>query len=97
MVAATWWQLPGGGRQCRDLSVKSSQSTSLIDPFCFRCVFLNVVWKVRPAYDVPKVFRKIRRNPIMTIGSEGSGVGTHQHDANFQSQVKKLSLLLVFT
>ena len=52
---------------------------------------------LQEAYEIPEVFRGTRLNPVFSVGYEGSGISTHRHDANFQSQVPVLQKALVFT
>merc|ERR550532_1657143 len=41
------------------------------------------------------MFRSTRKNPILSLGSHGSGVFTHQHDANFLTQVQGTKLWFI--
>jgi len=54
----------------------------------FNVDYSSVYWAMHRFYSIPDVFTGIRKNPILSLGTHGSGIFTHQHDENFLTQVQ---------
>jgi len=54
----------------------------------FNVDYSPVYWATKGFYSIPRIFRSIRKNPILSLGSHGSGIFAHQHDENFLTQVQ---------
>jgi len=61
----------------------------------FNVEYSPIYWALKGLYIIPHIFREIRRNPILSLGSHGSGIFTHQHDANFLTQVQGTKLWFI--
>lgn len=61
----------------------------------FNVDYSPIYWALKSLYIIPQIFRGIRKNPILSLGSHGSGIFAHQHDANFLTQVQGTKLWFI--
>merc|ERR1712080_465609 len=61
----------------------------------FNVDYSSVYWAMQRFYSIPQLLLGVRQNPILSLGSHGSGIFSHRHDENFLTQVQGTKIWLI--